>query len=160
MSNPKRIAAGGHPYYHVFTILFIDDVSGNVSKQWNKHYVCYLSNACLPHEQLDKEFNIWFVGSSPHINALELAQGIQESFNKTKTGIIAYDALEKTECMFVVLPYLNVADNPMHAEMCSQSGLTSNKFCQTCNVGGGRDEKCSDDGYLKLFQFFTQVNKI
>lgn len=80
MPNPKRIKAKGRPFFFVYIIIFIDDVSGNVSKQWNKHYVCYMSNAMLPREHLDKEFNVHFVSSSPSVNALELAQGIRESF--------------------------------------------------------------------------------
>ena len=28
-------------------IIFMDDVSGNVSKQWNKHHVVYMSNAAM-----------------------------------------------------------------------------------------------------------------
>ncbi|KAL4075014.1 hypothetical protein V8B97DRAFT_2022606 [Scleroderma yunnanense] len=37
-------------------IIFMDYVSGNVSKQWNKHYVVYMSNASVPCEMLEKEF--------------------------------------------------------------------------------------------------------
>lgn len=80
MPNPIRTRANGRPVYHIFAICFIDDVSGNVSKQWNKNYVVYMSNANLPREHLDKEYNVRFVGSSPHVNAIELAQGIRESF--------------------------------------------------------------------------------
>lgn len=80
MPNPKRTVAAGRPYYTVLAMVFIDDVSGNVSKQWNKHHVCYMSNACLPREQLNEEFNVRFVGSSPHISPLELAQGVCDSF--------------------------------------------------------------------------------
>ncbi|GJJ06810.1 hypothetical protein Clacol_001006 [Clathrus columnatus] len=150
MPNPKCLIAAGRPFYHIFAILFIDDVLGNVSKQWNKHYVCYLSNACLPCEHLDKEFNLCFVGSSPHITALELAQGVCESFKATTTGKIGYDCLNRSECIFRVMPYINAADNPMQAELCSQSGLASNKFCRTCEVGGSQLYKCGD-GYLDLF---------
>jgi hypothetical protein len=58
MPNPWREKAGGRMVYSVPTIIFMDDVSGNISKQWNKHYVVYLSNANLPREMLEKEFYI------------------------------------------------------------------------------------------------------
>lgn len=71
---------------------------------------------------------------------------------QTNSGIIAYDCLEKTECMFRVLPYIFAADNPMQAEISCHCGLAANKFCRTCNIGGEKVFKQSDDGYLSLFQ--------
>jgi hypothetical protein len=40
--------ANGQMVYTVPVIIFMDDASANVSKQWNKHIVVYLSNAGLP----------------------------------------------------------------------------------------------------------------
>jgi hypothetical protein len=80
MPHPLRLAADGRPVYSVFVVIFVDDVSGNVSKQWNKHYACYMSNASLPHSMLDQEYNVRFVGASPSVGALELIQGVRESF--------------------------------------------------------------------------------
>jgi len=80
MPNPIRILAKGRPVYSIPVINFVDDVSGNVSKQWNKNYVCYMSNGSLPREHLDKESNVRFVAGSPTVSALELIQGIRESF--------------------------------------------------------------------------------
>jgi hypothetical protein len=62
-------------------MLFIDDVSANASKLWNKHYVCYISNTCLHHEHLDKEYSVCFMASSPNVSPLELIQGIREYLN-------------------------------------------------------------------------------
>ncbi|GJJ10219.1 hypothetical protein Clacol_004445 [Clathrus columnatus] len=82
------------------------------------------------------EFNLRFVGSSPHITVLELAQGVCESFKATTTEKIGYDCLNRSECIFRVMPYINATDNPMQAELCSQSG--------------SQLYKCGD-GYLDLF---------
>jgi len=65
--------------YSVPLIVFMDDVSGNVSKQWNKHIVVYMSNASLPREMLEKEFCIRFVTGSPHATPMELMTAIKES---------------------------------------------------------------------------------
>ena len=60
----------GHMVYAIPLIIFMDDVSGNISKQWNKHHTVYMhhavymSNANLPHEMLEKEFSVHFITSS------------------------------------------------------------------------------------------------
>lgn len=79
MPHPFRATAGNRMVYSVPLILFQDDVSGNVSKQWNKHYVVYASNANLPREVLEKEFCVRFVTSSPHVSPMELMRGVKES---------------------------------------------------------------------------------
>ena len=53
---------------------FIDDVSGNILKQWNQHYC-----GTLLREMVDEESNVQFVATSPSVSAMELMQGIQES---------------------------------------------------------------------------------
>jgi len=65
--------------YSVPLIIFMDDVSRNVSKQWNKHHAIYMSNANLPREMLEKEFCVRFVTSSPHTAQMELMHAMRES---------------------------------------------------------------------------------
>jgi hypothetical protein len=79
MPHPLRAKAGNRMVYHVPVIIFMDDVSANISKQWNKHHVVYMSNANLPREMLDKEFCIRFVTSSPHASPSELMQAVKQS---------------------------------------------------------------------------------
>ncbi|KAI6006654.1 hypothetical protein F5J12DRAFT_939383 [Pisolithus orientalis] len=120
----------GWMVYAIPLIIFMDDVSGNISKQWNTHYVIYMSNANLPCEILDQEFCVWFVTSSPHASPMELMHGMKQSIlNATELG-----------------------DNPMQAEECSQGGLNCNHFCQTCDVGGMKEHKESEQGYCSLFK--------
>jgi hypothetical protein len=151
-------------------MIFVDDVSGNVSKQWNKHFVSYSSNTSLPREYLDKERNIRFVSASPNVNPMELFQGIRESFecvslffslanfdfishrSASNPGVICYDSILRTECISRPIPYIWAGDNPMQAEACSHTGLTSNKFCRTCFVGGTQEFKRSNEGYMSLFK--------
>ena len=40
--------AHGRMVYAIPVVIFMDDVFGNIMKQWNKHHVVYLSNANLP----------------------------------------------------------------------------------------------------------------
>ncbi|KIJ12442.1 hypothetical protein PAXINDRAFT_14766 [Paxillus involutus ATCC 200175] len=81
MPNPWREKSGGRMVMTVPLIVFMDDVLGNISKQWNKHHVVYMSNALLPREMLEKEFCTRFVSSSPHAKPLELMQGVKDSLN-------------------------------------------------------------------------------
>ncbi|KIK75687.1 hypothetical protein PAXRUDRAFT_18776 [Paxillus rubicundulus Ve08.2h10] len=50
MPNPLREKSGGRMVLMVPLIVFMDDVSGNISKQWNKHHVVYMSNASMPRD--------------------------------------------------------------------------------------------------------------
>lgn len=74
-----RAVAGHRQVYSVPLAIFIDDVSGNQSKQWNKHFSCYMSNATLPRSKLDSEFHVRFVATSPHATPLEIMQGVRAS---------------------------------------------------------------------------------
>jgi hypothetical protein len=79
MPHALRAVAGSRPVYSIPLIIFMDDASGNTSKQWNKHWSCYLSNAALPREVLQAEYNVRFVSTSPHATPSELMHGIRNS---------------------------------------------------------------------------------
>jgi len=76
MPHPLRAVAGERMVYSIPLVIFIDDVSGNRSKQWNKHFSCYMSNGALPRTKLESEFHVRFVATSPHATPLEIMQGI------------------------------------------------------------------------------------
>jgi hypothetical protein len=66
--------------------------------------------------------------------------------------VTTYDC--KTRKEVLTIPYLifTASDNPMHAEQTSGSGLNSNYFCHTCDVGGTKAYKKSDEGFAKVFE--------
>ncbi|KAI0795998.1 hypothetical protein C8Q75DRAFT_791117 [Abortiporus biennis] len=138
--------------YAVPLIIFMDDTSGNVSKQWNKNHVVYMSNAALPREMIDKEFCVRFVSSSPHALPMELMTALRDSIDlAAKDGVTVYDCAPKEEVLLLPYRLFWVGNNPMQAKECSQAGLTCNHFCRTCDVGGNKEEKHSDDGYNNIF---------
>ncbi|KAI0692035.1 hypothetical protein BC835DRAFT_1509009 [Cytidiella melzeri] len=138
--------------YAVPVIMFIDDVSGNVSKQWNKHHVVYASNANLPREMIEKEFSVKFVSLSPHASPIELAKAVCDSINSAaQNGVEAWDCKYDEEVLLLPYGFLLGGDNPMQAEECSHKGLGCNFFCQTCKVGGTKAHKASEEGFLELF---------
>ncbi|KAN0136748.1 hypothetical protein V8E53_005518 [Lactarius tabidus] len=153
MPHPLRAKADSRMVYTVPVIVFMDNASANISKQWNKHIVVYLSNAGLPREMLEKEFCVKFVTSSPNASPMELMRAVRDSMDKALDfPITMFDC--KTRKEVLTIPYLifTASDNPMHAEQTSGSGLNSNYFCRTCDVGGTKAYKRSDEGFAKLFE--------
>ena len=94
MPNPLRETAGDRLVYSVPIIVFIDDVSGNKSKQWNKHFSCYMSNGALPREKLDQEFHVRFVATSPNVSPLEIMQGVRKAIEYI--FLIFYNCLSRS----------------------------------------------------------------
>ncbi|KAG9080550.1 hypothetical protein FRC06_006451, partial [Ceratobasidium sp. 370] len=151
--NPLRSWVAGRPIYSVPFIVFVDDVSGNKSKQWNKHWCCYVSNAALPQEQMNRHRNIRFMCTTQHASPMEMMSGICKNFSDVFNNMVpVWDVVEQREVL--VHPYMLFlpANNPMQAEECSSTGLQSNFFCRTCKVGGPQKHKQSDVGYSELFQ--------
>ncbi|KAG2147900.1 uncharacterized protein EDB93DRAFT_1240576 [Suillus bovinus] len=136
--------------YAVLLIIFMDDMSGNVSKQWNKHHTIYMSNAKLPHEMLEKEFFVRFVTSSPHAAPMELIVA-------AKSGIVAWDCKDNQEVMLIPYALFIAGDNPMQAKECSHAGLNCNYYCRTCEVGGMKEYKESEAGYNSIFNVSQKV---
>ncbi|KAJ6542404.1 hypothetical protein B0H10DRAFT_2180722 [Mycena sp. CBHHK59/15] len=149
MPHPLRSKAKSRMVYSIPLAVFIDDVSGNKSKQWNKHFSCYMSNGALPRTKLENEFHVRFVGTSPFASPLEIMQGVRSSIEEAfAEPIVAWDCEAKEEVLLRPYGLLFAGDNPMQAELCSCAGLNTNFFCRTCQAGGTRDWKQSNGGTL------------
>ena len=91
MPNPLYEKSGRWLVLTIPLIIFMDDILGNVSKQWNKHHVIYMSNATMLCEMLEKEFCIHFVSLSPHVPPLELMWGFQDSLQYGASSAMTTD---------------------------------------------------------------------
>ncbi|KAH7918288.1 hypothetical protein BV22DRAFT_1024813 [Leucogyrophana mollusca] len=150
--HPLRQKAEGRMVYSVPLIIFMDDVSGNISKQWNKHHTIYMSNANLPREMIEKEFCVRFVTASPHAAPMELMTAMKDSISHAaESGVFTWDCKEGEEVMLVPYALFVAGNNPMQAEECSHAGLNCNYFCRTCDVGGTKEHKQSRAGYDSIF---------
>ncbi|THU79421.1 hypothetical protein K435DRAFT_875476 [Dendrothele bispora CBS 962.96] len=69
--NPLRSLSDGRPMFRLRMIPWSDDVSGNVSKQYNPHTNVYLANAHLPHRLLSQEYFIRYCSTSQSASSSE-----------------------------------------------------------------------------------------
>ncbi|KAK7437483.1 hypothetical protein VKT23_018555 [Stygiomarasmius scandens] len=153
MPNPQRsLVAEDEDLYVVMIPVWADDVSGNKSKQYNKHINLYMENSNLPARLLQQEYFVNFLSTSPNASAPEQLSEIRKIVNDTQTNPIrCFNADTKRRCGVILRVPSLPADNPQQSEEASHIGGQGNKFCRRCNVGGSYEEKESDTGYDTLF---------
>ncbi|KAH9811046.1 hypothetical protein DFH28DRAFT_1131415 [Melampsora americana] len=136
LPNPWRKKAGGRIIRHVPLILYCDDLSGNVSKRWNKHMAFYFTLAGLPPKLANQEYNCHFLSTSNTAGALELADSLVDSLNRLGTdGLVAYDHHTGSEVLVIPLVLCHLGDSPMHAEVSNTMNPTSSLTpCRICNL--------------------------
>jgi hypothetical protein len=78
MPNPLRDLAGGEPLYTSWISVFKDDVSGNRSKQWNKHINIYTRHSNIPRSLLSQGAYLKFLSTSPNASATEQMFALRE----------------------------------------------------------------------------------
>ncbi|KAJ7321947.1 hypothetical protein DFH08DRAFT_1030633, partial [Mycena albidolilacea] len=152
MPNPKRIIAAGRPLYSSFIDYFSDDVSGNKSKSWNKHWNAYMMHRNLPRQILQQEFHIHFISTSLNASVSEQFCEFKQAVEETHTDPVeTRDEAGNTSCFCI---YINAgpSDNPMQSEVSAHIGGKGNCMCRKCRVGGTQKDKASDMGYHALFE--------
>ncbi|KAJ3994246.1 hypothetical protein F5050DRAFT_1800809 [Lentinula boryana] len=152
MPNPLRDLAEGDDLYVVMVPLWCDDVSGNKSKQYNKHINIYSVNGSLPGQLLQQEYFVNFVSTSPHATALEQFKSLRDEIRETeRKPIRVYNAATGRMCRSILRVPMLPADNPAQSEESSHMGGNSNHPCQKCKVGGSFQETETADGYHCFF---------
>ncbi|KAJ7835357.1 hypothetical protein B0H14DRAFT_3109979 [Mycena olivaceomarginata] len=148
MPNPLRELAGGDDLFVIMLPMWADDVSGNKSKQYNKHMNMYMANSNLPGQLLQQEYFVRFVSTSPHAGSPEQFSVIKEQIQAThKDPIRCYNAATRRNCRAILRVPSLPADNPQQSEEASHMGGNANCGCRRCKAGGTHLETESDEGY-------------
>ncbi|KAJ7213920.1 hypothetical protein GGX14DRAFT_534135 [Mycena pura] len=151
MPNPLRELAGDDPLYVVMLPLWADDVSGNKSKQYNKHLNMYMVNSNIPGQLLQQEYFVRFVSTSPTASSPEQFSAIKEQILETHINPIhCFDAASQMPCRVILRVPDLPADNPQQSEEASHMGGNANMKCRQCMVGGNHEHVESDEGYHAL----------
>jgi len=130
-------------------VLFSDDVSGNVSKKWNKFDVWALLLAGLPRCMNSQLENIHFICASNQISCLQMAEPVVDDLLALeKKGIVVYDELSKEEVLVVAPVLCSLADNARASELPSHAGTSARRFCRMCKVLSEFLIACSSAGNI------------
>ncbi|KAJ7487101.1 hypothetical protein FB451DRAFT_1026126 [Mycena latifolia] len=153
MPNPKRIIAKGRPMYCSFVNYFGDDVSGNRSKSWNKHWNAYMTHMNLPRQLLQQEFHIHFVSTSPNASVSEQFREFKAALEATHTEPVEVrDAESGSVTCLCIHANAGPSDNPMQSEVSGHIGGKGNCPCRKCKMGGTQQEKTTNEGYHAIFE--------
>ncbi|KAF8883784.1 hypothetical protein CPB85DRAFT_1493392 [Mucidula mucida] len=116
MPNPKRALAEGDPLYTSFVEYFSDDVSGNRTKQWNKHWNVYMTHQNLPRQLLQQEFHVHFVSSSPHASTTSSTASLRR-LSTQRELVKVRDGVSGQTTRFLLQNMVEPSDNPMQSEI-------------------------------------------
>ncbi|KAF5384429.1 hypothetical protein D9615_003465 [Tricholomella constricta] len=154
MPNILRETSKGKPLFRIRVMVWSDDVSGNVSKQYNAHTNVYVTNVNIPHRISSQEYFVRFCSTSPHASSSEQFVALSDDF-KANVWNEAYDCELEQEILFQINPHLLPADNPQQSETSSHIGVKGNYNCRRDLVGGTEAEKESDKVYQSLYKIGT-----
>ena len=135
MKNKWKEVSRGHRVEMIPIVLFSDDVSGNVSKKWNKFDVWAMILAGLPKSVNSQLENIHLICASNTVDCLKLADPIVDDLLMLENkGVLMYDAACEEDVLVVAPVLCAIADNPRASELLNHTGTSARMFCRMCMV--------------------------
>ncbi|KAJ7866209.1 hypothetical protein B0H14DRAFT_2573484 [Mycena olivaceomarginata] len=143
MPNSMRdLVSDDEDLFVIMVSPWADDVSGNRSKQYNKHMNMCTGNGCLPGRLLQQEFHIHYISTSPHASSAEQFATFRDHVKSTeKEPVKCFNAASKRNCLFIIRTPGLTGDNPQQSEEASHMGGNANYPCRKCGWGGSTKEK-------------------
>ncbi|EMD40045.1 hypothetical protein CERSUDRAFT_45768 [Gelatoporia subvermispora B] len=149
-ANPLRVESQGRRMYSSFVKIWVDDVSGNRSKQYNEHSNVYFAHANLPHQKLSQEYFIHFVSTSNHASPGDQLNAVVQDVQSPR-WTQAFDCEIQEEILIQTVPLFEPADNPQQSDTCLHMGLKGNLWCRRCKLGGPERLRETDAVYEQHF---------
>ncbi|KAF7351615.1 hypothetical protein MSAN_01594000 [Mycena sanguinolenta] len=144
----RQLVAEDEDLFVIMASPWADDVSGNRSKQYNKHMNMYTGNGCLPGRLLQQEYHVHFISTSPTLHQLNSLLPSRDHVKSTeKEPVRCYNAATNRMCRFIIRTPGLPADNPQQSEEASHIGGNSNYPCRKCQWGGTQIEKETEEIY-------------
>jgi hypothetical protein len=123
-----------------------DDISGNRSKQYNKHMNMCTGTGCLPGRPLQQEFHVHYISTSPHATSAEQFATFCNHVKSTETEPVkCFTVATKHTCCFIIRTPGLPADNPQQLEEALHMGGNANYPCRKCHWGGSKKENETGD---------------
>ncbi|KAL9939074.1 hypothetical protein V8E36_001887 [Tilletia maclaganii] len=149
--NPLRQISQGRMVYSIPLYIFMDDLSGNRSKRWNKHLACYVQSAAIEATSLGVDATIRVFAVSDKASAQEISEALVKQLTDLhKQGTICWDSQRQENVIVFAHIGVMIADNPMAAELASNIGMNGNYACRSCEAGGTTAERSTAAGMSSL----------
>ena len=115
-------------------LLYSDDLSGNLSKQWNLVDCWCILFAGLPRKMNHQLRNIHLLCASNTVSAVQMMGLIVSELCALEQGMEVFDE-KMQECVLVVAPVLAImCNNPRASQIVGHMTGRPSKFCRVCLV--------------------------
>ncbi|KAI7863865.1 hypothetical protein BDF14DRAFT_1998188, partial [Spinellus fusiger] len=130
--------------------LFLDDISGNTTKKWNKFKSCVMSLVAMPFKEQCKVENLFFVCTSNKLSITEMLPELVKDLGALEKGVEMFDMEYGKLVLVVGVVHFLMADNPMHAAVACSLG--ANATVEQEGVDGDAHARRRKEDLVEMYQ--------